>query len=104
MRNFKGWVLAAYILQLIGFFTILGFLIAIFISYGNRDETRGSYLSSHVEWQISTFWSGLMWWLIGILTLVIGIGAVILFLTWIWVLYRTIKGLVVFSRDEPIYK
>ena len=36
-------------------------IIAVVINYVKRSEARGSWLESHFEWQIRTFWFALAW-------------------------------------------
>ncbi len=36
------------------------YLIAIILNYVKRDDVKGTYLESHFEWQIKTFWYSLL--------------------------------------------
>ena len=46
-----------YALYLFSFFTAgLTWLIAIIINYIKRGEAQGTWLESHFDWQINTFW------------------------------------------------
>ena len=36
-------------------------IIAVVLSYIHRDKVRGTWMASHVEWTISTFWIALGW-------------------------------------------
>ena len=36
-------------------------IIAVIINYVKRDEVRGTYLESHFQWQLRTFWYSLLW-------------------------------------------
>lgn len=53
-------------------------IIAIIIAYIKKEEAKGTWLYSHFEWQITTFWSGFIGAVIGLMTLFIGVGFVIL--------------------------
>jgi uncharacterized membrane protein len=40
-------------------------IIAVIINYVKRSEARGTWLESHFDWQIRTFWfalGGRCWW------------------------------------------
>lgn len=50
------------------------------MNYIKRDEMRGTWLESHVDWQIKTFWFSLLGYVLGGLLTVILIGFVIIFL------------------------
>lgn len=75
-------------------------IIAVIINYTKRGEARGTWLESHFDWQIRTFWFALLWAcsialisavllvvLIGVATWVVG-----LFVLGIWAIYRVAAG------------
>ena len=47
---------------------------AIIMNYIKRDDVAGSWLESHFQWQIRTFWFSLLWSFVGFSTLSLGIG------------------------------
>jgi uncharacterized membrane protein len=75
-------------------------IIAVIVNYVKRGDARGSWLESHFDWQIRTFWYAVGWsifvFLLGLpLTLVIvgfGIWAVGFFILGVWAIYRIAKG------------
>jgi uncharacterized membrane protein len=82
-----------YILQGLSFF--LGgitALVGVIINYVKMDEVRGTWIEPHFRWQIRTFWIGLLWLVIGTITLMVIIGWFILLGMAIWVIYRIVKG------------
>jgi uncharacterized membrane protein len=91
------------------FFGVLG-LIAIIIAYVKRDEAAGTWLASHYRWLIRTFWFSMLWAVLGWLVLVtlglILIGIPIAFGIWIaasvWVIYRIVRGYMLFNDSKPI--
>ena len=36
-------------------------IIAVIINYVKRGDVRGTWLESHFQWQIRTFWFGVLW-------------------------------------------
>lgn len=72
-------------------------LIAVILNYVKRRDVEGTYLQSHFQWQIRTFWFALLWLFIaGVLAFtVIGIplAFVMVCITGLWVLYRIIRGI-----------
>ena len=72
-------------------------IIALIMSYIWRDDASGTYLASHFDWLIGTFWVALVWLIIGwiLIATVIGmvIGIPLLLIIGVWVLYRLMKGL-----------
>ena len=56
-EDLKQYNLITYILYILGFFLGLTPFIAIVMNYIKRDEMRGTWLESHVDWQIKTWQS-----------------------------------------------
>jgi uncharacterized membrane protein len=86
-------------------------IIAVVLAYLKRSEAAGTWLASHYRWLIRTFWYSLLWGIIGavifvVLFLLILIGPVIAYLIWvattIWVLYRLIRGYMLFNASQPV--
>jgi uncharacterized membrane protein len=98
-----GFPLFAPLLGLIG-------IVAIIIAYVKRGEAAGTWVASHFHWLIRTFWWSLLWALLGGLVLItlglILIGIPIAFLIWaadtIWVIYRVIRGYLLFHESKPV--
>jgi uncharacterized membrane protein len=96
-----GSVLTVYILYLVGFLTGITVLVGLSIAYLQRDRTD-RVSQSHFQFQITTFWVGLLYFFIGLLTLHFAIG--VLFLLWsvVWTVIRCVKGLLALNMGEPI--
>ena len=98
-----GFPLFAPLLGVVG-------IVAIIIAYVKRDEAAGSWLASHFRWQVRTFWWSLLWAMLGALVLVtlglILIGIPIAFAIWaadtIWVIYRVVRGYLLFHESQPV--
>jgi len=85
-------------------------IVAVIMNYLRRDDSRGTYLESHFNWQLRTFWFAALWVvlvtmlslplflvLIGIVTLIIGMIAIGL-----WVIYRVARGWLKLKEGLPI--
>lgn len=92
-----------YILQALGYLTGLSYIAAVIINYVKIDDVRGTWLESHFRWQIRTFWYSMLWYSLGVLTIIIFIGYPILVFTTFWVLYRIIKGWLNLYDNKPMY-
>lgn len=81
-------------------------LLAVFLSYLNRHAAHGSYLASHFDFVIKTFWLALLWLIVSGLCIIsfIGIlpGIVILLMVGVWVLYRLLKGMSALINEKPV--
>jgi uncharacterized membrane protein len=96
-----GLVLTVYILYLVGFLTGITVLVGLIIAYLQRDKTD-QVSQSHFQFQITTFWIGLLYLFVGLLTLHFGIGALILLWYVVWTVIRCVKGLLALNMGEPI--
>jgi uncharacterized membrane protein len=85
-------------------------IAGVIVAYVKRDEARGTWVESHLRWLIRTFWFSFLWAVVGAVVLVtlglILIGIPIAFLIWaaasIWVIYRVIRGYLLFKDNKPI--
>jgi uncharacterized membrane protein len=84
-------------------------IIAVILNYVKRSEVRGTWLESHFEWQIRTFWYGLLWVGLCILFVVMtfGIGILIAWLplaiVGIWFVYRIVRGWLALREGRTMY-
>ena len=102
LDSLRQYNLISYILYVVSLFVGITMLAAIVMNYIKRDEARNTWMESHVEWQIKTFWQALIWGVIGTILTVVLVGFVILALVSVWYIYRVIKGLIVFLDNKPI--
>ncbi|MBB5461747.1 MULTISPECIES: hypothetical protein [unclassified Paraburkholderia] len=79
----------------------LTILVAIIINYVKRSDVAGTPYEAHFEWQIRTFWLGLVGYAIGALLLLVVIGIPVLWAVSIWMLYRIIKGWLYLYDNKP---
>jgi uncharacterized membrane protein len=78
-------------------------LVAIVMNYVKRDDVAGTWLESHFRWQIRTFWFGLLWSVLGVLSLVVVVGFGVLFANLVWFIYRIVKGWIRLNEGRPMY-
>jgi len=76
--------------------------IAIIVNYVKRDDTRGTLYASHFAWQIRTFWFCLLGSVLGYALLWILVGFAILGLTWLWCLYRVLRGILALNDGKAL--
>jgi len=92
-----------YALQAASFLLALTFIAAVIINYVKRDDVADSWVASHFRWQIRTFWFALLWTVLGFITLLLGIGYLILMAVAAWVIYRIVKGWLALADNTPMY-
>ena len=77
-------------------------IAAIIVNYIKRDEVAGTWVASHFEWQIKTFWYTLAGVFIGWLLAFILIGFPILLAVGVWAIYRIVKGWLALHDGKPV--
>ncbi len=92
-----------YILYLVGIAVGLTALVGIVWAYIARGNTQpDDWERSHLTYQIRTFWIGLLYSLIGVVTAFVLIGFLILLAGAIWYIVRCVKGLMAHGQRQPI--
>ena len=120
----KTLTLVLYILYLLAIFTagILA-IVALVVNYSKRDSMQGTIFASHFSWQIRTFWWYLFWNVVAFVPFVflfftennvnffagVALSATTfclatIALSWIWTVYRAVRGLVALHDSKPMYK
>lgn len=116
-----------YFLYVISYFTAgLLWIVPIVMNYLKRHDADGSWLATHFDWQIKTFWYSIVWFFLGVIIiafalggvgvsvltdsdgmvigsiLLAGFGLLIMTLTFIWHLYRVIRGWIALTDNRPV--
>ncbi len=116
-----------YLLYVVSYFTAgLLWIVPIVMNYVKRHDADRSWLATHFDWQIKTFWYSIVWFAIGVLLIVFavgglgvgimadsgniaigsvlltGLGLLIMVFTFVWHLYRIIRGWIALTDDRPI--
>lgn len=91
---------ALYALSLLGFGTPA--IVAIVLNYIKRDDAQGTWLESHIRWQISTFWWSLVWLVVGWVAWLILAGWLVWGVAGIWYIYRIAKGWLNLNDNKPM--
>jgi uncharacterized membrane protein len=89
-----------YLLYVVSIFVGLTGLVGVIIAYINKSESS-PWLQTHYQFQIRTFWIGILFTSIAIITMFILIGFVILFATLIWLIVRCVKGYQLLEKRLP---
>lgn len=92
-----------YALQAASFLVGITFIAALIVNYIKRDEVAGTWLESHFDWQIRTFWWSLLWGAAGIVLSIVIIGIFVLIADALWVIYRIVKGWLNLNDGKPMY-
>jgi uncharacterized membrane protein len=103
LASLKQVTMVVYALQALGFLTGgVTAVVAIIVNYVKREDVAGTIYQSHFDWQIRTFWWGLLWGVIGMLLIIVVVGFAVLFAGWVWTVYRVVKGWLKLTEGKPV--
>ena len=116
-----------YLLYVLSYFTAgLLWIVPIFMNYAKRRDADGTWLATHFDWQIKTFWYSIVLFAIGVLivafalggfgvsmfadsnniaigsVLLASLGFIIMGFTFIWHLYRIVRGWIAIADGRPV--
>ncbi len=104
LAGLKQITLVVYILQALSFFMGITAIVGVVINYVKKEDAAGTVYESHFDWQIRTFWWGLLWSVLGfILIFALGLGFIVLFVAWVWAIYRVVKGWLKWNDNQPVH-
>ncbi len=104
LKSAKNVTTVIYALYAASFFLGVTAIVAIIMNHVKKDDMTGTFLESHFRWQIRSFWYGLLWLVLGALTLLIGVGFIVWGVTYIWLIYRIVKGWLRLNDNRPMYQ
>jgi len=94
--------LAVYILYFVSYVVGITALVGVVIAHVQIGSTTDPMLRSHYQWQIRTFWIGVLYFVIGVVLCFVLIGILVLLFWFIWTLVRNVKGLLALNENRPI--
>ena len=105
LKNLAWWFYIFHAISLLFTFGAMSF-IPLILSYIKRDEARGTFVYSHHNWQISSFWIYFVLVGVGWLLFITVIGIPFAFLIWVgawlWKAYRLIVGFNALTKNQAI--
>jgi uncharacterized membrane protein len=101
LESERTLALIAYVLHLVGAVAGVTSLIGLIVNYVKRSSYDG-FFDTHHAWMIRSFWWALLWSVVGIVTLVLLVGWAILFIVWVWYIYRHVRGLIALLDGRPM--
>ncbi len=90
-----------YILYLVGLVVGITSIVGVVMAYIYKGDAP-EWLRDHYRWQIRTFWIGLLYTLIGLVTSLILVGYLILLFVLVWYIVRCVKGLQRLDKRQPL--
>jgi uncharacterized membrane protein len=99
----RAIVLVVYGLYLLALLSCgLAGIAGVIVAYVKRREVIGTLWESHYDNQISVFWGWFALVVAGAVMIpIFGLGLIVIGLAFVWLLYRTIKGLLRALEFKP---
>lgn len=91
-----------YVLYLVGIVIGLTALIGLIFAYVKKGEDNPEWLNSHYNFQIRTFWFGLVYLIVGTVLYAVIIGWLIILFWLVWLIIRCVKGITALDAQKPI--
>lgn len=98
----KTWALIVWGLYILGSVTGILAVVGVILAYVKRGDLIGTPYESHLTSAIRTFWIALIAGVIGVVLMIVAIGFIVLLALAVWVLFRSIRGLVFAIDGKPI--
>ncbi|HYD98150.1 MAG TPA: hypothetical protein VEH84_02085 [Alphaproteobacteria bacterium] len=99
--NLRTYALVGYVVYGLSLFSGLPMLIGAAIALFKRGAARGTVYHSHFDNMLTMFWVSLVVGLIGWMLTLVFVGFAVLGLLWVWVAWRTVKGLGRLGEGRP---
>lgn len=96
----QNTVKIVYLLLMVNIIIQFVGIIGVIVAYVNKGEAP-EWLKSHYQFQIRTFWIGLVLMLTGGLFWVLGVGFFILLFWVVWLVMRCVKGIKYLDQHQP---
>lgn len=93
--------LIVYILYFVAYFVGITAIVGVIIAHVQKGS-GDAMLESHYDFQIRTFWIGLLYLVVGTILAYVLVGFLVLAWWFIWSLIRNIKGILALNENRPI--
>ena len=102
VEELKKYALIVYILYVLSLVIGLTSIAGVIIAYLKKKDATGTWVESHFEYQIRTFWISLIAGIVGFILSFIFVGVIIILADIVWFLYRAIKGWLALNDQKEI--
>jgi uncharacterized membrane protein len=102
-KKLRDLALLVYVLQAVGFLMPLAWVVGVVVDYLKIDDVRNTWLETHFNWQLRTFWLGLAGMVVAWLLMIVKIGALVGVAVTAWAIYRVVKGWLALNDRKPMY-
>jgi uncharacterized membrane protein len=98
----KNLATVIYALQAAAFGVVITYFIAAIMIYYKRKTVAGTWVESHFQWQLNTFWYSLAVAAVGIAAISTPIGYMLIVADAMWVVFRIVQGWSRLNQGRPM--
>lgn len=98
----RSVTMITYVLFGLGYVVPLTTIVGVILAHIKRKDAVGTIYESHLTWLIRTFWFSMLGMIVGVLTMIILIGWIVILATAIWGIYRLVIGFIRFNDTQAI--
>jgi uncharacterized membrane protein len=102
-KKLRDLALLVYAMQAAGFLLWPTWIVGAVIDYVKIGAVRNTWLETHFNWQLRTFWVWLAGMILGFILLVVKIGWLVNVAVTVWAIYRVVKGWLYLNDRKPMY-
>jgi uncharacterized membrane protein len=102
-KRLRDLALLVYVLQAVGLLVGLTWVVGVVINYLKIEDVRNTWLETHFNWQLRTFWVGLAGMAVAWALTIVKIGVLIGLAVTVWAIYRVAKGWLALIDRKPMY-
>jgi len=102
-KKLRDLALLVYAMQAIGFLLWPTWIVGAVINYVKIGAVRNTWLETHFNWQLRTFWVWFAGMILGFILLVVKIGWLVTIAVTVWAIYRVVKGWLYLNDRKPMY-
>ena len=97
-----NYTMVVYALYAVAFVTVISLIVGVIMAYRKRNDAVGSIYYDHLEYLIKTFWMSMLGFIIGIFTMIIGIGGLVVLTVSVWFVYRVVAGFIKLNNHQSV--
>jgi uncharacterized membrane protein len=102
-KKLRDLALLVYVLQAAGLLVGLTWVVGVVINYLKIDAVRNTWLETHFNWQLRTFWLGLAGMIVAWALAIVKIGVLVGLAVTVWAIYRVARGWLALVDRKPMY-
>jgi uncharacterized membrane protein len=93
--------LIIYVLYIVAYFVGITAIVGVIMAHVQKGS-GDALLDSHYDFQIRTFWIGVLYLIVGFVLMFVLIGFLVWAWWFVWSLIRNIKGILALNENRPI--